>query len=143
MQIRVASQLGSARRSARRSLPVSLRLGTKPRDSLLLVAQRTTRERHYKGPVEVWVDGTMQFEAEVRLTKSELVEDVETLGGTESVPLRTSWDGRFRGLATDDLRPLHARGEFELRLSDGSVGRAVLPNGRDLTYLDGLGDPPF
>jgi hypothetical protein len=41
------------------------------------------------------------------------------------------------------LRRLHALGGFELKLSDGSVGRAVLPNGRDLTYLNGVGDPPF
>ncbi len=107
------------------------------------MVRRTTREHHYKGPVEVWANGTLQFESEVRLTKSEVVEDVETFGGTQSVPFRTSWDGRFRGLATDDLRPLHVLGEFELRLPDGSVGRAVLPNGRDLTFLDGLGDPPF
>jgi hypothetical protein len=107
------------------------------------VAQRSTKERHYKGPAEVWVDGAQQFEAEVRLTKREVVEDVQTLAGTESVLAGATWDGRFHGLATEGLRRLHALGEFELKLPDGSVGRAVLPNGRDLTYLNGVGDPPF
>ena len=104
---------------------------------------RTTTERHYKGPVEVWVDDAKRFEADVHLTKREVVEEIETLRGTEFVPLPTTWDGRFRGLATEGLRHLHAEGEFELRLSSDFVGRAVLPNGRDLTYLNGLGDPPF
>jgi hypothetical protein len=103
----------------------------------------TTREVHYKGPAEVWVDGAQQFEGDVRLTKHEVVEDVQTLAGTESVLAGSTWDGRFHGLATEGLRRLHALGEFELRLSDGSVGRAVLPNGRDVTYLNGVGDPPF
>jgi hypothetical protein len=38
---------------------------------------------------------------------------------------------------------MHSDGEFELRLSNDLLGRAVLPNGWDLTYLNGLGDPPF
>jgi hypothetical protein len=101
------------------------------------------REHHYKGPVEVWVDGAQQFEADVHLTKRESVEEFETLGGSESVPLSTTWDGRFHGLAQEDLRTLLAVGEFELRLPDGRTGRAVLPNGRDLAYLQGLGEPPF
>ena len=46
---------------------------------------RTTRERHYKGPVEVWVDGAKKFEADVHLTKSQSVEEFETLVGIESV----------------------------------------------------------
>jgi hypothetical protein len=104
---------------------------------------RTTREVHYKGPAEVWVDGTQQFEADVRLTKREVVEDVQMLAGTESVLAGTRWDGRFRGLAEENLRALHVAGEFELRLPDDRTGRAMLPNGRDLAYLDGLGDPPF
>jgi hypothetical protein len=105
---------------------------------------RTTREHHYKGPVEVWVDGAQRLEADVHLTKRESVEEIETLGGTESVSLSTTWDGRFHGLAAEDLRPLQVGdGGFELRLRDGSVGRAVLPNGRDLAYLQGLGEPPF
>jgi hypothetical protein len=103
----------------------------------------TTREAHYKGPAEVWVDGVQQFEGEVRLTKRVVVEDVQTLAGTESVLAGTTWDGRFHGLATEGLRRLHALGEFELKLSDGLIGRAVLPNARDLTYLNGVGDPPF
>ena len=107
------------------------------------MAQRSTKESHHKGSAEVWVDGTQQFEAEVRLTKRDIVEDVQTLAGTESVLAETTWDGRFHGLATEGLRRLHALGEFELKLPDGSVGRAVLPNGRDLTYLHGVGDPPF
>ena len=104
---------------------------------------RTTREHHYKGPVEVWVDGAQRFEADVHLTKSESVEEFETLGGSESVPLATTWDGRFHGLAQEDLRTLQAVGEFELSLPGDRNGRAVVPNGRDLAYLQGLGDPPF
>ncbi len=104
---------------------------------------RTTREHHYKGPVEVWVDGAQRFEADVHLTKHESVEEFETLGGSESVPLSTTWDGRFHGLAQEDLRTLLAVGEFELRPPDGRTGRAVLPNSRDLAYLQGLGEPPF
>ena len=104
---------------------------------------RTTREGHYGGRVEVWVDGAQQFEADVRLSKREIVDDVEMLAGTQSVLAGTTWDGRFRGVAEEDLRTLQAAGEFELRLDTGSAGRAVLPNGRDLAYLDGLGSPPF
>lgn len=105
---------------------------------------RTTKEHHYQGFVEVWVDGARQFEAGVRLTKHESIEEIETLGGTDFVPLSTTWDGRFRGLTKEDLRPLQTvDGGFELRLPDGSAGRAVLPNDRDLAYLAGLGDPPF
>jgi hypothetical protein len=104
---------------------------------------RTTRESHYKGPVEVWVDGAQRFEADVHLTKRESVEEFETLGGSESVPLATTWDGRFHGPAQEDLRSLQAVGEFELSLPGDRKGRAVVPNGRDLAYLQGLGDPPF
>ena len=104
---------------------------------------RTTREHHYKGPVEVWVDGAPRFEADVHLTKRESVEEFETLGGSESVPLATTWDGRFHGLTQEDLRTLQAVGAFELRLPGDREGRAVLPNGRDRAYLQGLGDPPF
>ncbi len=104
---------------------------------------RTTREHHYKGPVEVWVDGAQRFEADVHLTKRESVEEFETLGGSESVPLPTTWAGRFHGLAQQDMRGLQAVGEFELRLPDGRTGHAVLPNGRDLAYLQGLGEAPF
>ena len=94
--------------------------------------------------MEVWVDGAKRFEADVHLTKREVMAEIKTLGGTESVPLPTTWDGRFSGLATEGLRRLHAEGEFELRLLHKDlVGRAVLPNGRDVTYLNGLGDPPF
>jgi hypothetical protein len=107
------------------------------------VARRTTREVHYKGPAEVWVDGVQQFDADLRLTKREVVEDVETLGGIESVLVGTKWDGRFRGLPEKNLRRLQVTGEFELKLPDERTGRAVLPNDRDLSYLDGLGDPPF
>ena len=102
-----------------------------------------TREHHYKGPLEVWVEGAQRFEAETHLTRRESVEEIQTLGGMESVVVPTTWDGRFRGVAQEDLRRLQADGEFELRLTDGSVGQAVLPNGRDLAYLQGLGDPPF
>jgi hypothetical protein len=77
---------------------------------------RTTREHHYKGPAEVWVDGAQRFEADVHMTKRESVEESETLVGSESVPLSTTWDGRFHGLAQEDLRTLLAIGEFELRL---------------------------
>lgn len=104
---------------------------------------RTTNVQHYKGRVDVWVDGAEQFEADVRLTKCEVVEDVETLVGTRSGQVGTTWDGRFRAPSQEGLRTLQAAGEFELRLDTGSVGRAVLPNGRDLAYLHGLGDPPF
>ena len=104
---------------------------------------RTTREHHYKGPVEVWVEGAQKFEADVHLTKRQSVEDFETLVGIESVVLSTTWDGRFHGLAQEDLRTLQAVGEFELSLPGDRKGRAVLPNGRDLAYLQGLGDPPF
>jgi hypothetical protein len=107
------------------------------------VARRTTRQVNYAGPVEIWVDGSKQLEAEIRLTKHEIVEDVDTLAGTESVLAGTAWDGRFRGATEGDLRVLQVAGEFELRLDTGSVGRAVLANGRDLAYLNGLGDPPF
>ena len=104
---------------------------------------RTTREHHYKGPVEVWVDGAQKFEADVHLTKSQSVEEFETLVGIESVVLSTTWDGRFHGLAHEDLRTLQAVGEVELSLPGDRKGRAVVPNGRDLAYLLGLGDPPF
>jgi hypothetical protein len=93
--------------------------------------------------VEVWVDGAQRFEADVHLTKRESVEEFETLGGSESVPLATTWDGRFHGLAQEDLRTLQAVGEFELSLTGDRNGRAVVTNGRDLAYLQGLGDPPF
>ena len=102
-----------------------------------------TREHHYKGPVEVWADGAQRFEAEIHLTRRETVEEIQTLRGTESVVSPTTWDGRFRGVAQADLRGLQVDREFELKLPDGSVGQAVLPNGRDLAYLQGLGDPPF
>lgn len=104
---------------------------------------RTTKVHHYKGHVAVWVDGAQRFDAHVRLTKRDFLKDVETLAGTETVLDETSWDGRFQGLAYEDLRGLQAAGEFELRLVTGSVGLAVLPNGRDLAYLHGLGDAPF
>ena len=104
---------------------------------------RTTREHHYKGPVEVWVDGVQRFEADVHLTKRESFEEFETLVGTESVALSTTWDGRFHGLAHEELRTLEPVGEFELSLPGHGKGRAVVPNGRDLAYLQGLGDPPF
>ena len=103
----------------------------------------TTREHHYKGPVGIWVDGAKRYEADVHLTKRDVQEDVETLAGTESVLVGTTWDGRFHGLAQEDMRTLHAVGEFELSLPGDRKGRAVLPNGRDLAYLDGLGEPPF
>ncbi len=104
---------------------------------------RTTREVHHKGTVEIWVEGALQFEADVRLTKREIVEDVETLAGTQSVLAGTTWHGRFRGVAEEHLRRLQVVGEFELRLPDDRTGLAVLPNGRDLSYLQGFGDPPF
>jgi hypothetical protein len=104
---------------------------------------RTTREHHYKGPVEVWVDGAQRFEADVHLTKRESVEEFEPLGGSDSVPLAATWDGRFHGLDQEDLRTLQAVGGFELSLPGDRKGRAVVPNGRDLAYLQGLGDPPF
>ena len=104
---------------------------------------RTTREQNYKGPVEVWVDGAQKFEADVHLTQRQTFEEFETLVGTESVVLSTTWDGRFHGLAHEDLRTLQAVGEFELSLPGDRKGRAVVPNGRDLAYLQGLGDPPF
>ncbi len=64
----------------------------------------------------MWVGGVQRFEAEVRLTKRETVEEIETLGGTNSVPLETFWDGRFRGLSGEDLRPLQGvDGGFEVR----------------------------
>jgi hypothetical protein len=104
---------------------------------------RTTSEHNYKGPAEVWVDGAQKFEADVHLTKRQSVEETQTLVGTESVVLSTTWDGRFHGLAQEDLRSLRAVGEFELSLPGDRRGRAVLPNGRGLAYLQGLGDPPF
>jgi hypothetical protein len=104
---------------------------------------RTTREVHHKGTVEIWVDGALQFEPDVRLTKREIVEDVETLAGTQSVLAGTTWHGRFRGVAEEHLRRLQVVGEFELRLPDDRRGLAVLPNGRDPSYLRGFGDPPF
>ena len=104
---------------------------------------RATREHNYKGPAEVWVDGAQKVEADVHLTKRQSVEEYETLVGTESVVLSTTWDGRFHGLSQEDLRTLLAVGEFELSLPGDRKGRAVLPNDRDLAYLQGLGDPPF
>ena len=101
------------------------------------------REHNYKGPVEVWVDGAQMFDADVHLTKRQSVEETQTLVGTESVVLSTTWDGRFHGLAQEDLRSLQTVGEFELCLPGDLKGRAVVPNGRDLAYLQGLGDPPF
>lgn len=106
--------------------------------------RRYTRENHYQGSVEVWVDGSRHIEAQVRLTKRERMDEIQTLAGTETVALQTIWEGRFRGLTQEQLRPLQVSdGGFELRLPDGSVGLAVLPNDRDLAYLQGLGDPPF
>ncbi len=93
--------------------------------------------------MEVWVDGAQKFEADVHLTKRQSVEETQTLVGTEAVVVSTTWDGRFHGLAKEDLRSLRAVGEFELSLRGDRRGRAVLPNGRDLAYLQGLGDPPF
>ncbi len=93
--------------------------------------------------MEVWVDGVQRFEADVHLTKRESVEEFDTFGGSESVPLGTTWDGRFHGLAKEDLRTLQAAGEFELSLPDDRKSRAAVPNARDLAYLQGLGDPPF
>ena len=87
--------------------------------------------------------GDKRCEADVHLTKRESVEEFETLGGSESVPLATMWDGRFHGLDQEDLRTLQAVGEFELRLPGDRKGRAEVPNGRDLAYLQGVGDPPF
>ena len=83
---------------------------------------RTTREVHYKGPAEVWVDGAQQFEADVRLTKREVVEDVQMLAGTESVLAGTRWDGRFRGLTEENLRALHVAGEFRAETAGRSYG---------------------
>ncbi len=109
-----------------------------------LKERRYTRENHYQGSVEVWVDGSRHIEAQVRLTKRERMDEIQTLAGTETVALQTIWEGRFRGLTQEQLRPLQVSdGGFELRLPDGSVGLAVLPNDRDLAYLQGLGDPPF
>ena len=71
------------------------------------------------------------------------MEDVETLGGVESVRAETKRDGRFRGLAEENPRRLQVTGEFGLRLNSGYVDLAALPNGRDVAYLHGLGDPPF
>jgi hypothetical protein len=106
--------------------------------------QRHVREHHYRGTVEVWVDDAKRIEADAHLTKREVVDQVETLGGAETVRGEALWDGRFHGLAKEDLRPLQVvDGGFQLRLPDGSVGQAVLPNGRDLAYLQGLGDAPF
>ena len=93
--------------------------------------------------MEVRAEGAQQFEADVHLTKRQSVEETQTLVGTESVVLSTTWDGRFHGLAKEDLRRLQAVGEFELSLPGDRKGRAVLPNGRDLAYLQGHGDPPF
>ena len=93
--------------------------------------------------MEVRADGAQQFEADAHLTKRQSVEETQTLVGIESVVLSTTWDGRFHGLAKEDLRSLQAVGEFELSLPGDRKGRAVLPNGRDLAYLQGLGDPPF
>lgn len=107
------------------------------------MARRTTREVNYAGSVEIWVEGSKQLEAEIRLTKHEIVENIDTLAGTESILAGTTWDGRFRGAGVSDLRALLAAGEFELKLDTGSVGRAVLPNARDLAYLHGVGVPPF
>jgi hypothetical protein len=105
---------------------------------------RHVREHHYRGTVEVWVDGTKRIEADAHLTTREVVDEVETLGGAGTVRGGASWDGRFHGLAKEDLRPLQVvKGGFQLKLPDGSVGQAVLPNDRDLSYLQGLGDAPF
>jgi hypothetical protein len=79
--------------------------------------------------MEVWVDGAQKFEADVHLTKRQSVEETHTLVGTETVVLSTTWDGRFHGLAQENLQSLQAVGEFELRLLGDRKGRAVLPNG--------------
>ena len=101
-----------------------------------------TREHHYKGPVEVWVDGAQRLrggDTPHQTRERGRNPDVSAERNPWSSP--TTWDGRFRGVAQEDLRRLQVDGEFELRLTDGSVGQAVLPNGRDLAYLQGLGDP--
>ena len=104
---------------------------------------RTTTVHHYNGHVAVWVNGAHRFDAHVRLSRRDLLNEFETLAGTETVLDGTSWDGRFQGLAHGNLQGLQVAGEFELRLVTGTVGVAVLPNGRDLAYLHGLGDAPF
>jgi hypothetical protein len=63
--------------------------------------------------VEVWVNGDHRFEAEIHLTRRESVEETQTLHGIESVVLPTTWDGRSRGMAREELRRLQA-GDYRL-----------------------------
>ena len=93
--------------------------------------------------MEVWVDGAQRFEADVHLTKSQSVEEFETLVGIESVVLATTWDGRFHGLAHEDLRTLQTVGEFELSLPGDRRVEPWCPTAGTSPYLQGLGDPPF
>ena len=48
-------------------------------------------------------------------------------------------EGQLRMISEPSRWPVNSSS----RLDTGSVGSAVLPNGRDLAYLQGLGDPPF
>ena len=54
---------------------------------------RHVREHHYRGPVEVWVDGVKRIEGDAHLTKREVVGQVDTLGGTGIVRSGAAWDG--------------------------------------------------
>ena len=104
-------------------------------------------ESQYNGPAEILFDGAKQFDAVVRITRRTEMHRVETLdeaGGL--VEGTTSWDGFIlSGVGDEDLRSLQAleRG-FDLRVPvHDRTGRASLPDGRNLTYLAGAGEPPF
>ena len=94
-----------------------------------------------------------RFEADVHLTKHEVVEEFETLGGAESVLVGASWDGRFRGLArrvqqTDPQldqarsgrRSCHVRGA-QLPLPPGPPRRRVRAHPSDGRPRQGRRDP--
>jgi hypothetical protein len=65
------------------------------------------------------------------------------LVGIESVVLATTWNGRFHGLAHEDLRTLQTVGEFELSLPGDRRVEPWCPTAGTSPYLQGLGDPPF
>ena len=94
--------------------------------------------------MEVWVDGAKRFEADVHLTSARLWRKSRRWAVPNPCRYRRRGMVGSVGWPPKACGALHAEGEFELRLLHKDlVGRAVLPNGRDVTYLNGLGDPPF
>ena len=67
-----------------------------------------TREHHYKGPLEVWVEGAQRFEAETHLTGRESVEEIQT--SAEWNP----WSYRQHGMVGSVGWPRRTSGAYKL-----------------------------